>query len=153
MKRKFDTFNEYISFVHSFEESKKNPSEDLTRELADCIIPDISITKYKLLIDKNKFDLWLNNKLSQDNLSSDDINKDKKTSSLLITTDSSEKDLYKENLQRDFNFIYKDTEEDFEIRHKENTSNYRIDPVKKKNRKRKFEKLSKNKNDIFRYSK
>lgn len=132
MAFEFDEFNEYTSFIHSFEESKKNSPKQLARELADCIIPDISITKYKLSIDKTKFDLWLNSKLNQNKSSQNNTNTSKRPTSLFITTDSSEKDFYREDLLRDFDFIYRDTEEDFVINHKENTPNYRIDPVKKK---------------------
>ena len=46
MALEFDDFMQFICFSNGFEKYEKNTPLELARSLADCIKPDITITKY-----------------------------------------------------------------------------------------------------------
>lgn len=96
MAFEFDKFKEFSLFVSSFESEEKNNKEKLAEELADCIQPDISIETYKLSINKTKFDIWLQEKLS----GKENDNHKRYNDKILIFTNSKETD-YKAELQND----------------------------------------------------
>lgn len=102
MAFEFDNYNQFIAFSNGFENYEKNESLELARLLADCIAPDISITKYKLTIHKKKIDDWL--KLMIHNKQNIGADQSRLQRQLGIITDSYEKNLYTNDLQEIFNF-------------------------------------------------
>lgn len=102
MAFEFDDYEQFVSFSNEFENQEKNAPLKLARLLADCIEPDISITKYKLSIHKKNIDDWL--KLMIGNKQEAGANQSKLQLQLGIITDSYEKNLYCNELQEIFNF-------------------------------------------------
>lgn len=102
MALEFDDFKQFLSFSNGFEEYEKNDPLKLAKILADCIVPDISITRFKYSVHKKRFDDWL--KLMFDNSQSMAVNESRFQHQLGILTDSVEKNLYCNDLQEIFNF-------------------------------------------------
>lgn len=104
MALEFDDYKQFVLFSSRFEEHEKDKPLVLAKSLADCIVPDISITKYKLSINKKSFDCLLHSMIdcyNQQNIRTDQsIPQDK----LIIITDSYEKNLYCKELQEIFKF-------------------------------------------------
>ena len=99
MAFEFDDFMQFVAFTNEFESCENNDPSKLARQLADCIVPDFSITQYKLTINKKNIDVWLKLMIgSQLNKGSDLTHLKLKLS---IITDSNEKNLYWEHLTSD----------------------------------------------------
>lgn len=129
MAFEFDNYKEFVSFSKEFENYEKNKPLELAKLLADCIAPDISITKYKLSIHKKNIDEWLRPMINiQQNIGAD---QSRLQGRLGIITDSNEKNLYSNDLQEIFNFdTINEKGEEVEIMYLENAMY--IYPVKKK---------------------
>lgn len=132
MAFEFDDYKKFIEFSNGFENYEKNEPLELARLLADCIVPDISVTKYKLTIHKKKFNDWL--KLIIHNKENIDSTQSKRLHCRLeIITDSCEKNLYSDDLQEIFNFdTINENGDEVGIKYLENTMY--IYPAKKKER-------------------
>lgn len=102
MAFEFDDYKQFVSFSNRFESDEKKDPLELARVLADCIAPDISITKYKLSIHKKNIDDWL--KPMIDDQQNNDTDLSRLQCQLGIITDSNEKNLYSNDLQEIFNF-------------------------------------------------
>lgn len=102
MAFEFDDYKQFVLFSSGFESYEKNEPLELAKILADCIAPDISITKYKLSIHKKNFDDWL--RLMIDNQRDIETDQSRLQWQLGIITDSNEKNLYSNDLQEIFNF-------------------------------------------------
>lgn len=102
MAFEFDDYKQFVLFSNAFESYEKNEPLELAKILADCIAPDISITKYKLSIQKKIFDVWLRSMI--DNQQSIETERSRLQWQLGIITDSNEKNLYSNDLQEIFNF-------------------------------------------------
>ncbi|HRR78034.1 MAG TPA: hypothetical protein P5191_14695 [Ruminococcus sp.] len=102
MAFEFDDYKQFVLFSNGFESYEKNEPLELAKILADCIAPDISITKYKLSIHKKNFDDWL--RLMIDNQQDIETDQSRLQWQLGIITDSNEKNLYSNDLQEIFNF-------------------------------------------------
>lgn len=99
----FDDYNEFNRFWCAF----GSASSDLHgKELANCLIPDVSVGTYRLTFDKNCLNKWLSSKMSACSINDSGL-KDK----LMITTVSDSTD-YTEELNRLYNFpsVYKNSE-------------------------------------------
>lgn len=104
MAFEFDDYKQFVLFSNVFESHEKNGPLVLAKSLADCIVPDILITKYKLSINKKNIDDWL--KLMIDSHNQQNIGNDQSRLQykLGIITDSYEKNIYCNELQEIFNF-------------------------------------------------
>lgn len=102
MALEFDDFKQFISFSNGFENHENNDQLKLARLLADCIVPDISITRFKYSVHKKNLDDWL--KLMLDNSPNSGSYESRFQYQLGIVTDSIEKNLYCNDLQEIFNF-------------------------------------------------
>ena len=102
MALEFDDYKQFICFSSRFEKYERDNPLELAKSLADCISPDIKITKYKLTIRKNNIDNWLKSILG--NLQDIETNESRLKHYLTILTDSFEKNLYCKELQEIFNF-------------------------------------------------
>lgn len=132
MAFEFDDYKQFVSFSNGFESYEKNEPLELAKLLADCIVPDISITKYKLSIRKKNIDDWL--RLIIDNQQDKGTDESKLQGKLGIITDSYEKNLYSNDLQEIFNFdTINGNGDEVEIKHLEGAMY--IYPTKKKKKK------------------
>ena len=129
MAFEFDDYKQFALFSNGFESYEKNDPLELARILADCIAPDISITKYKLSIHKKNIDDWL--KLMIVNQQNIETDLSRLQWQLGIITDSNEKNLYSNDLQEIFNFdTINENGDEFGIKHLEGAMY--IYPAKKK---------------------
>lgn len=71
MAFEFDDFSEFSVFASAFLNEEKQDMKKLAKELANCVIPDVSVEKYKLLISKKYFDIWVKDKLQYIKVDSD----------------------------------------------------------------------------------
>lgn len=133
MAFEFDNYNQFVAFSNGFENYEKNEPLELARLLADCIAPDISITKYKFTIHKKKIDDWL--KLMIHNKQNIGADQSRLQWQLGIITDSYEKNLYSNDLQEIFNFdTINENGDEVGIKHLEGAMY--IYPAKKKEKSR-----------------
>lgn len=140
MAFEFDDYKQFILFSNGFESYEKSEPLELARLLADCIAPDISITKYKLSIHKKNIDDWL--KLIICNQQDTVDNQSRLQGWLDIITDSYEKNLYCNDLQEIFNFdTSNENGDEVGIKHLEGA--VYIYPAKKKRSTTRFSYLSK----------
>lgn len=131
MAFEFDDYDQFVSFLGAFEDSEDNSPVKLAKSLADCIFPNISITKFKLSIRKQLFDTWLKTMVTQP--PSNDNEKLRLKKRLCIITDSCEKDLYTCELQQIFNFKnHNNNGDELRIKHLKDTPNYIYPIIKEK---------------------
>ncbi len=128
MAFEFDNFSEFSIFTSVFAEEEKQNIGKLSKELADCIIPDVSVGKYKLSIDKRHFDIWLKDKLR-------DIKTDKYyelKKEIRITVISSQSDYCSELIDYYHFYEYTEGEKTYGLKRKSGTADYYY-PKKKEN--------------------
>lgn len=87
MAFEFDNFSEFFAFISAFLKEEKQNIEKLSKELANCVIPDFSVEKYKLFIHKKHFDIWIKDKL-QDVKTDKDSNLKKEIKITVISNQS-----------------------------------------------------------------
>ena len=102
MAFEFDDYKQFVSFSNGFENYEEKQPLELARLLADCIVPDISIKRYKLSIRKKNIDDWLSQMISSQQ--SIETDQPRLRVQLGIITDSNEKRLYCDELQEIFDF-------------------------------------------------
>lgn len=102
MAFEFDDYTQFVHFFNGFEQNEIEAPSELARELADCIFPDITITKYKLSIRKKNMDAWLKRMI--DNQQKDSPDEPRLKHQLGIITDSDVRNLYCNELQEIFSF-------------------------------------------------
>lgn len=103
MAFEFDKYKDFYFFMRNFENRDQS---EISKQLADCIFPDISIKKFKFKIRKEKINTWLYNMI-KDN---DNIVRDESYRSKLhiYTTSGEDSQTTKKELQEIFNFDTKD---------------------------------------------
>ncbi len=120
MAFEFDNFSEFSVFIAAFSKEEVQNREKLSKELANCVIPDFSVEKYKLYIDKKHFDIWVKDKL-QDIKIDKDINLKKE---IKITVLSNQSDYCDELIDYYQFFDYKEGAEIFGLKRKNGTADY-----------------------------
>lgn len=120
MAFEFDNFSEFSVFISEFLREEEQNLEKLSKELADCIIPDFSVGKYKLCIHKKHFNIWMQNKLKG-------IRAEKNSSfknEIKITVISSQSDYCNELISYYHFHEYKEGEKTYGLKRKSGTADY-----------------------------
>ncbi len=120
MAFEFDNFSQFSIFISAFSKEEKQNIEKLSKELANCIIPDLSVEKYKLFIHKKLFDIWVQDKLH--NIKTDKDSNLKKE--IKITVISSQSDYSKELIDYYKFYEYSENEKIYELKRKGETADY-----------------------------
>ncbi len=120
MAFEFDDFSEFSVFISAFVKEEKQNIKKLSHELANCIIPDFSVEKYKLSINKKYFDIWMKDKLQSIKINKDsDLKKE-----IRITVLSNQSDYCKELIDYYHFHEYNEGKKIYGLKRKGETADY-----------------------------